>query len=806
MKLAPTQPAVSNEVTCYHCGELCKETIIKQDDKSFCCEGCKLVFEILSENQLCNYYNIDGATGNSPVGDADPGKFSYLDQAEITDQLIHFNDGKQSHVTFFVPGIHCSSCIWLLEHMQKLEDGVISSSVNFPKREVTVYFQNDQTSLSKIAAKMTLIGYEPHISLLDLEKKERKGKDRSMWYKIGIAGFAFGNIMMFSFPEYFSIGDVNEQPALRTAFSILNFVLAMPVLLYSASEFFKSALGAIRARQLNIDLPIAAAILMTFIRSVYELVTGIGPGYFDSMTGIVFFMLIGRAFQNKTYETLAFDRDYKSYFPVAVSVLDADGDQRMPVTKLKKGMRMAIRNQEIIPADAILLRGEALIDYSFVTGESEPVLKKSGDLIYAGGKQAGQRIELEIVKPVKQSYLTTLWDRPAFQKDDAKERQASLENRINTYFTIGVFIIALASSTYWIIQGQPQLALNAVTTILIVACPCILLLAASFTQGNVLRILGRNGFFLRNSFVIERLTNSNVLVFDKTGTLTTGREEVPQFSAELSPADQEAIFSITSHSNHPLSRNIAAAFQGLKLHEIDQFEEIAGKGMLAKTQGDVYRIGSASFLGLKNDLDSQEASTVYVAKNEQLLGYFSLKSKVREGIDELLAGYGANKEVYLLSGDSEADRGRMRQWFADDHMLFNQKPEDKLNFIRQLQDQGKNVTMIGDGLNDAGALQQSNTGIAVSDDLNNFSPACDAILDGKLLPRLSTLISYCKDSKRVIAWSFALSLIYNAVGLYFAVMGELQPVIAAILMPTASISIVSFATLTSSLAAWNKGL
>jgi P-type Cu+ transporter len=804
MEKASTQPAFKIDISCYHCGEPCKPTLIISEDKSFCCEGCKLVYEILEENKLCNYYNIAPSSGNSPEKSETTEKFSYLNDPIVVNQLVHFQGDSQNHITFLVPGIHCSSCIWLLEHLQKLDSGVLSSTVNFPKREVTVVYSPSETSLSSIAEKMTMIGYEPHISLNDIEEKQSRTIDRSLWYKIGLAGFCFGNVMMLSFPEYFSIADVDEQPGLRLTFSLLNLGLSIPVLLYSASDFFKSAIGAIRARQLNIDLPIAAAILMTFLRSVYELATATGPGYFDSMTGIVFFMLIGRAFQNKTYQTLAFDRDYKSYFPVAVSIADGDAEKRITVTNLKRGMRMIIRNEEIIPADAILLRGDARIDYSFVTGESAPVHLKSGDLIYAGGRQMGARIELEIVKSVKQSYLTGLWNRPAFQKDDAQERQATLENSINKYFTIAVFLIALLSAAFWIYQGEYQRMADAVTTILIVACPCILLLAVSFTNGNVLRILGKNGFFLRNAFVIQSMTKVDTIVFDKTGTLTIGQMDEPQFVGVLNDEDAIAIHALTGQSNHPLSRSIWASFKGNKIIAPESFIEIPGKGILGKVNGNDFLIGSAEFTNQHDDV--KNASRVYITKNGISLGYFEMQHRLREGLDKFLGSLKNKYDLYLLSGDLDTDKNRISTWFKDENMRFNQKPEDKLNFIQELQNSGRRVMMIGDGLNDAGALQQSNVGIAVSDDLNNFSPACDAIIDGKILSRLSTLLSYCLDGKRVIAISFAFSLIYNFVGLYFAVRGELSPVIAAILMPIASISIVSFATLTSSLIARGKSL
>lgn len=807
-KMGPLEKkeVVLQDLVCYHCGEACENEKIHKEDKLFCCEGCKLVYEILEENSLCSYYSIEPGSGNSPKEESFSGKFAYLDREDIREKLIHFRSETQNHITFYIPGIHCSSCIWLLEHLQRIDSGILNSTVNFPKKELSLVYNPTEVELSRIAEIMTMIGYEPHISLNDIDSSSKKKVDRSAWYKIGVAGFCFGNIMMLSFPEYFSIAEADEIPGLRSTFSLLNLGLAIPVLLYSASDFFKSAWGALRARQLNIDLPVAAAILMCFLRSIYELAYDIGPGYFDSMAGIVFFMLIGRAFQNKTYETLNFDRDYKSYFPVAVSVADGNSEQRLPVTALKKGMRMIIRNAEIIPADAILIQGNGLIDYSFVTGESKPVQKKSGDLIYAGGKHEGTRIELEIVKQVKQSYLTTLWNKPAFQKDDAEEKKASLENKINRYFTISVFIISALAAGYWIWQGDNTRLINSVTTILIVACPCILLLAATFTQGNVLRILGRKGMFLRNAFVIEKLSKADAIVFDKTGTLTKVDQKQLQFSSVLKENEQVELASICAHSNHPLSRVITSIFSNHDRLQVSNYVEIAGKGLSGTVNGITYYIGSAQFVSAEVSSDASSETRVYIRKEMEILGYFKASYPLREGMSEVLQKLSKDKEIYILSGDNESDKSYFSRWFDESNMHFNQKPEQKLEFIKRLKSQGKTVMMVGDGLNDAGALQESDSGIAVSDNLNNFSPSCDAILDGKQMTILHTFLEYCKDSNRVIAISFALSTLYNIIGLYFAVQGELQPVIAAILMPTASITIVSFATLLSSLLAKTKGI
>ena len=457
MSIAIKEPPV----TCFHCGEDVTSEDIISNEKHFCCTGCKTVYEIINKNQLCEYYEMDAAPGVNQHTKVREGKFDFLDDAQITDKLVHFKDSTHYHVNFYLPQMHCSSCIWILEHLHKMDAGITKSQVNFIKKEVTVIYDFKITSLKKIANTLTLIGYEPHISLNEVNSAKVKKYDRSRIVKIGIAGFCFGNIMMLSFPEYFSMERL-EDPALKHWFNYLNLFLSLPVFFYSASEFFVSGYKGLKSRFLNIDAPIALAVLITFGRSLYEILSGSGAGYLDSMSGIVFFMLIGRYFQNKTYQSISFDRDYTSYFPLGVSVLNHDGTEtQTSVANIKTGDRIKIHNDEIIPADAILFMGKATIDYSFVTGESLPVEKSIGEIIYAGGKQTSGAIELEVIKEVSQSYLTQLWNNNAFKtkKEDVK---VSFIHQVSRYFTYALFTVAIATAAYWI-KHEPGKGWNVVT-------------------------------------------------------------------------------------------------------------------------------------------------------------------------------------------------------------------------------------------------------------------------------------------------------------------------------------------------------
>ena len=781
---------------CFHCGkEHTAKEEIQFDAKSFCCVGCKTVYEIFSQNDLTCYYDFQSAPGATPV--EIKGKYDFLDDEKIQSKLLEFQENATHIVSLYIPHIHCSSCIWILENLQKLQKGISTSQVNFTQKKVRITYNAEITSLKEIVYLLSSIGYEPYISLENFETG-KKEIDRSLIYKLGIAFFCFGNIMLLSFPEYFEVDEfwINKY---RNFFRTLIFFLSLPSFLYSASGYYISAYKSIKSKMLNIDIPIALGIIVMFVRSVIDITFDYGQGFFDSLTGLVFFMLLGKLFQQKTYDFLSFERDYKSYFPIAVTKINSEGNEEpCQIYDIEKGDRLIIRNQELIPVDGILISPKTSLDYSFVTGEAIPIEKKSGDKVFAGGKQMGGIIEMEVLFSVSQSYLTQLWSNDVFQKK-IDQKHKSITDKVSQYFTPALLILAFGSLIFWLFIDA-YIAFNVFTAVLIVACPCALALTAPFTLGNVLRIMGSNKLYLKNAQVIEQMAKVDTIVFDKTGTITSSlKSNIEYVGDTLTQIEFAKIKSIVRNSNHPLSRKLYEFLPQSQVTEIATYEEIVGKGMLATIDNISYKIGSLHLLEKQEDSEQDKSTKVHIEIDQVYKGYFVFNHQYREGLHDLFYQLNSkNYQTIVLSGDNDGERAFLQTILPEStKLVFNQKPEQKLEFIEALQKEGKNVMMVGDGLNDAGALAQSNIGIALSENVNVFSPACDGIMDASQFQKLFHYIQYSKNAMKTIYMSFGLSLLYNAVGLTFALTGELSPLFAAIIMPMSAITIVSFVTILS---------
>jgi Cu+-exporting ATPase len=772
--------------SCYHCGDSIIGKAISFDQHDFCCNGCKSVYQLLNDNQLGSFYTLEAKGGSKP-SESNQHKYAFLEVESIRNKFIAFEDENSAKIVLFLPQIHCSSCIYLLENLAKLLPAVYSCQVNFAKREASITFDPAHLSLAELALFLDKIGYAPNFGNRNQTEKKL---DKLFMYKLGIAGFAFGSIMLWSFPEYLGIDDTDANVRNFTAF--LSLGISLPVLFFSASDYFISAFKALRFKSLNLDVPITIGIIALYLQSFFSIINAEGPGYMDSFAGFIFFLLIGKWFQNKTYKSLSFERDYTSYFPVAVTRLTDSKEEIIEIEALKIGDVILIRNEEIIPCDATMLSLDAKIDYSFVTGEATLITKKEGDFIYAGGKLSGKAIQLQVLKESNRSHLTQLWNDVISEKEVATTFK--VQDQLSIYFLVIILIISGIAALAWSFIDLQRVT-QIVVSILIVACPCALALSAPFTFGNTMRALGRKGLYLKNTRVVEQINGITDIVFDKTGTLTSSSFQSIEYSGDsLSSEELSMIVVLANSSTHPLSRGIVKQYQATSTAELEllHFEESQGKGISGSINHRMVKIGNAVFTGQK-EIEKNETST-YISIDNTIFGRFIFTSQIRTGIELLLRSL-PEYNLHLLSGDTEKDKQLFTELFPENStLLFEQTPQNKLNFIQQLKAKGNRVLMIGDGLNDAGALGIADVGIAVSEDVFRFTPSSDAIIEASKLGELNRLISISKFAKTILTTCLIFSLAYNVVGLSIAISGNLTPLVAAILMPISSITIVLITT------------
>ncbi|HEU4938767.1 MAG TPA: heavy metal translocating P-type ATPase metal-binding domain-containing protein [Vicinamibacterales bacterium] len=786
MDIAATAP-LPGLVTdvCRHCGDPCGAGAITSAEGDFCCHGCETVFTVLQRSGLGAFYSCEVTPGTSQkqAGRRDVMRFAVLDDAAVAERLITFNDGKTARATFAVPSIHCSSCVWLLEQLWRFDDGITRSEVDLLRRAVRVDFNPTSTSLRRIAEHLTAVGYEPSLSPEDAPDRVPASR-RTLHLQIGVAGFAFGNIMLFSIPRYANGAPLD--PTFQRMFDFLNVLLAIPVLLFSAAPYFRTAWEAIRGRSMAIEVPVALGLAVLFVRSLFDITTGHSEGFFDSFAGLVFFLLLGRLFQHKVFDRIAFDRTYRSFLPLSVRVERAKDVEPIALEHVRPGDYIQIRPGEVVPADAILTNATARIDYAFVTGEQTPVRIAEGDIVRAGGR-AVDLMRLRVLRDISHSHLASLWNNPIFAKTKSRWL-TDVASRFGAWFTSGAVGLAIGGAIAW--WPETGTAASVATAVLIIACPCALTLSAPITLGTAMGLMGTRGLYLKHPAVAFDLSRIDTIAFDKTGTLTETSERRVIESAGLDSHAWAVAGELARHSTHPVSRALANdrhAATELSVVRVSNIEEAPGRGIAGLVDGVRVAIGTTDFVGTGRTSSAPEDRTFVRVGDET--GWVRVSSPMRPGVETAARALARSYDVHLLSGDHDTEQARWLDIFGR-RMRFRQTPQDKLDFISASHEAGHHILMIGDGLNDSGALAAADVGVAVSDETACMVPACDAVIAGERVAHFPAFLRYARRARTVVWLCFIVSVLYNVIGLTLALRAELTPIASAILMPLSSLTII----------------
>jgi Cu+-exporting ATPase len=765
---------------CRHCGDACPAPVTTADGE-FCCDGCAAAFELITAHGCATFY-AGGPSGMAPRS-ATAGSYAVLDVAAVASRLVSVDRDQVAHVTFRIPAIHCASCVWLLEHLWRIETAVCRADVDLVRRTVRIAFRPADLSLRTLAERLAALGYPP---VIDAEPAgdQVRAERRTLYLRLGVAGFAFGNVMLFSIPRYANGAPLD--PTFQELFNGLNLALALPVLLYSAAPWFTSAWRALRARAVTLDVPVALGLGVLFARSVTDIASGRGEGFLDSFSGLVFFLLIGRLFQQKAFASMAFDRGVRSFLPLSVRV-ERGADVRLtPVEELVAGDLMIVRPHEVVPADAVLVDANGLIDYAFTTGESTPAAVARGTEVAAGGRVVGRALRLLVSGRTSQSRLVALWDNPVFRRRKA-HWLSEVSSRFGVWFTVATLALAAAGAIAW--WPDAGRAAAVATAVLIIACPCALTLAAPIALGTAMGVLGRAGCYLKHPAVVLDLSRIDAVAFDKTGTLTAAGADDAMRIEQLSGLDLQLARRLAAESIHPVSRALAG--REVATGDVTGVHEIAGRGIVGQVDGRRVTIGTAELVNaeVRGRLPLDRSRT-WVAIDGTIAGWIDREDRRRPGTTRLVRALNRRAETWLLSGDRPAHRGQWSALFGT-RTRFGMTPAHKLAKVRRLQAAGRRVLMVGDGLNDAGALAAADVGLAVSDDTACLVPACDAVIGGTRLAMLPSVLRYARRARRVILACFGLSLVYNAAGIAVALSGQLTPLVSAILMPISSLTVIA---------------
>lgn len=783
---------MSDKIACDHCHlEFSKDVMIEDDGHYFCCNGCQGVFHLLSDQGLDSFYdkakNVKLAPPTQQYEDS-----SNFDAPAFYDKFVKQNDDGFSEVSLIIEGIHCSACVWLNEKALHKMDGVVEANINFTNNKAHIVWADDVVKLSQIIDMIRAIGYNafPYDASLQEAHANRVRKD--YYLRMAVAIFAAMNVMWIAVAQYagYFTGITQEM---KTILNIAEWVLATPVLFYSGWVFFRGAYYGLRNKVVNMDLLVATGALTTYVYSVYITVTEHGEAYFDSVSMIITFVLIGKFLEVLSKKSAADTLDViGKHLPSEVKVIQDAKIVTLKLDDVSVGDIIVVASGERVLIDGEILKGEGSFDESNLTGESEPIFKKSGDKVISGTISIDADVQYRATKDFEHSTLSNLVTllESAINK---KPKIEQLANKLSEHFSTTILLLALFTFVvWWVWPHDFETALMVGISVIIIACPCALGLATPVATLVGLSLGTKKGILFKEAAQLETMAKADVLVVDKTGTITHGKPEVIKENI-FGDFDRAVLYSLVKQSKHPVAFGVKRYIESDSELLFDEYLQIPAKGIVARLNGQLILGGNYKLMqdnGLNSDFAS-ENTLFYFAIDNAIVAIYELTDTLKEGATELVKQLKQRGiETIMLTGDHEHSAREIANEVGIQKLFFEFSPEDKLRYIEELHEEGKVVVMVGDGVNDVLALAKADIGIVMGSGSDIAIDVGDVVLINNSLHSLLDAFKISKTTFALIKQNFAISLIYNAITIPLAMAGLIIPLVAAISMSLSSLLVV----------------
>jgi Cu2+-exporting ATPase len=769
-------------------------------DHQFCCHGCQTVFEVIHAAGFEAYYELRDQSPHRAAQSTQLGFEELDDPAFIEQHCTARPDGCLS-TELYLEGVHCSACLWLVERAMAREPGVAEAKLNFARGRLTLLWRPDRQPLSRIARQLARLGYPPHPAIGGSEEGQRR-EERQLFVRLGVAGAVAGNVMLMAAALYSGWWSGMED-AHRTLFRVMSLVVSLPAVFYSAAPFYLGAWSGLRAGVLHMDLPISLGISVGFLGGVVNTLRGVGDIYFDSVTALIFLLLVGRLLQLRQQRRASQSSELLyALTPSWARRLDPEGQaSRVPLEAVRPGDLLEVQAGERIPTDGVVERGSSSVDMSLLSGESMPVEVHRDDEVMGGTTNLQTDLWVRVSRSIRESRVGRIADMVA----DAAQSKAplvQLADRVAGVFVGVVLLLALVTLVVWS-WLDPASAIDHAVALLIVSCPCALGLATPLAITAAIGKAARRGILVRSGAALENLGSlrGGTIFFDKTGTLTHGRMEVVEFDGP--DWVRPMIAAAERSSQHPVGRALRSAMDDPEVRlEAQVLDSVTGGGLRVDVEGTELLVGSPAFVGQRALYDHRWAdrtdgwtadalTPVWVAVDGRVVAVAGLADRVRsEARSAVQSLRRRGFDVRILSGDAPAvvDAVARRLGLEPERCQGGMSPEDKLAAVKA---ESGPVVMVGDGVNDAASLAAATVGVAVHGGAETCFAAADVFLQRPGVGTLSDLVVGARRTQRTIRNNIVFSLAYNVLGASLAVTGSLNPLVAAVLMPLSSLIVVT---------------